>query len=108
MRAYNPQTKNDYVLQINELVKALKSMNLQPKSLGDNSGSNLESYTNNYLTARELARDGFVFDLRNAEAEIRLGYANIRGAGVGVIRSNTFVFSKKIVQTTANGVQVIH
>ncbi len=105
LRAYDPSTKSDYVLTINECVKALNAMGLNPQKLGNNERNNLEGYTNSFLIARELSRNGFVFDLRNAEPEIRLGFS---GARNNVLRANSFVFSKKIVQTTANGVQLIN
>ena len=46
-----------------------------------------------------------VFDLRNAEPELRLSFSGSRSH---ILRANTFVFSKKIIQTTATGLQVIH
>ncbi len=104
LRAYNPQTLNDRVLSLNETQKALKSVGLTPLCLGRNIGSDLENYNQTFLVSRELARNGFVFDLRNAEAEIRTSYSAAR---TNITRVNTFVFSKKIIETTESGVAVI-
>ena len=109
LRAYNPQKYNDRVLVLNELVKAWRATGKQPLNLGNVDFDDMEDYTNTPLIARELARGGMVFDLRNAEPELRLGFSGVRnGATQGILRANTYVFSKKIIQTTANGVQVIH
>ena len=105
LRAYNPQNKADKVLSQNELVKAFRALGKQPTNLGNADYGNLENYSNTPLICRELARKGMVFDLRNAEPELRLEFS---GARNNVLRANTYVFSKKIVQTTATGVQVIH
>lgn len=104
LREYNPQATKDRCLNQNELVKAWKAIGKLPLNLGNGERMNLNGYANSYLTSRELAREGFVFDLRNAEPEIRLKFSNSRA---NIVRANTFVFSKKIVQSTATGVQVI-
>ncbi len=105
LRSYNPQSKGDKVLTLNELNKAWNSIGKQPLCLGNNEFSDLNGYTNTFLIARELARNGFVFDLRNAEPEIRLQFSGTRA---DVLRINTFVFSKRVIQTSAQGVQVIY
>ena len=74
-------------------------------SLGSADFGDLNGYSNKFLFSRELARQGFVFDLRNAEPEVRLQFSGVRNS---VLRVNTFVFSKRIVQTSAQGVQVIY
>tara|TARA_R110002126_G_scaffold30604_5_gene99848 strand:- start:1884 stop:3503 length:1620 start_codon:yes stop_codon:yes gene_type:complete len=104
LRAYNPNIYNDRVLTLNESQKALRAIGLTPLSLGRNEDSDLDNYNQTYLMCRELARNGFVFDLRNAEAEVRIGFSGNR---TNIIRVNTFVFSKKIIETTENGVQVV-
>jgi len=104
LRAYNPNIYNDRVLTLNESQKALRAVGLTPLSLGRNEDSDLDNYNQTYLMCRELARNGFVFDLRNAEAEVRIGFSGNR---TNIIRINTFVFSKKIIETTENGVQVV-
>ncbi len=108
LRSYNPKKHADRVLCINELVKAFRAIGKQPMTLGSVDNGDMEDYTNTPLLARELARNGMVFDLRNAEPEIRLNFDQARSAGEGLIRANTFIFSKKIIQTTATGLQVIH
>ncbi len=105
LRSYNPQKTADRVLCVNELVKAFRAIGKQPMSLGSVDFGDMEDYTNTPLIARELARNGMVFDLRNAEPELRLNFSAGR---TDILRVNTFVFSKKIIQTTANGLQVIH
>ena len=59
-------------------------------------------YTNRYLHGRELARGDSVFNLQNAEPQIRLGFSAGRGTddngnAIGNLRMKTFVFSKKIL-----------
>ena len=105
LRAYNPQNKGDRVLATNELVKSFRALGVQPANLGNADFCDLENYTNTPLISRELAREGMVFDLRNAEPELRLSFSASRSH---ILRANTFVFSKKIIQTTATGLQVIH
>jgi len=105
LRAYNPQNKGDRVLATNELVKSFRALGVQPANLGNADFCELENYTNTPLISRELAREGMVFDLRNAEPELRLSFSGSRSH---ILRANTFVFSKKIIQTTATGLQVIH
>ena len=105
LRAYNPQNKGDRVLATNELVKSFRALGVQPANLGNADFCDLENYTNTPLISRELAREGMVFDLRNAEPELRLSFSASR---TNILRANTFVFSKKIIQTTATGLQVIH
>ncbi len=107
LRNYNPHRLNDRVLALNEVVKTLKAIGISPKALGQNQGGQAEDYSNTFLISRELARNGFVFDLRNAEAELRLGFSGPRPNAGDRLRVNTFVFSKKIVQTTATGVEVV-
>ena len=106
LRNYNPNSLNDKVLAINENVKTLKAIGIPPRHLGANEYSMCEDYNNLYFVGRELARNGFVFDLRNAEAELRLGFSAARPAG-NRIRVNTYVFSKKVVETSPAGVQVV-
>jgi len=109
LRSYNPQVYNDRVLCINEFVKAWRALGLQPLNLGSVDYGDMEDFTNVPLIARELARGGMVFDLRSAEPELRLSFSGVRtAANQGILRANTYVFSKKIIQTTATGLQVIH
>ena len=87
LRAYNPQNKGDRVLTTNELVKAFRALGVQPANLGNADYCDLENYTNTPLICRELARNGMVFDLRNAEPELRLSFAAARN---NILRANTF------------------
>lgn len=105
LRSYNPQRHSDRVLNLNELVKAFSVINKPVLSLGSAVEGNLEDYVNTQLVCRELARGDFVFDLRNAEPEIRLGFSAARPQN---LRVNTFAWSKKIVSTSSAGVQVIY
>ena len=82
----------------------MKAVGITPLCLGRNIGSDMDNYNQTFLVSRELARNGFVFDLRNAEAEVRTAYSATR---TNITRVNTFVFSKKIIETTESGVAVI-
>ena len=101
---YNPQTKEERIVNENENVKALGTINREPKNLGDNDGANLEVYTNTYIHSRELARNQYVFDLREAEPQIRTGYSGARGQNHTI---NTFVWSKRIINVSNDGMRVI-
>lgn len=104
LRDYNPNIKADKVLSLNEIVKSFKAINKTPLCLGDNIGQESNDYNQTHLICRELARNNFVFDLRNAEPEIRLAFSAARAE---VLRAQSFVFSNKIIQTSATGVQVV-
>lgn len=104
LRAYNPQRTADRVLTLNEVQKAFASINKPVVSFGESEAGNLSDYVNTFVFARELARNDFVFDLRNAEPEIRLAFSTARPR---VMRAHTFVFNKKIINTNAQGVNVI-
>jgi len=102
LRAYNPSKFGDKVINTNELVKAFGTLGFVPKNLGSVKNCDLGLYTNRYLHARELARGDSVFNLQNAEPQIRIGFSAPRGtdkygAQIGNIRMKTFVFSKKIL-----------
>ena len=101
---YNPATKAERIVNENENVKALGTINREPKNLGDNDGANLEVYTNTYIHSRELARNQYVFDLREAEPQIRTGYSGARGQNHTI---NTFVWSKRIINVSNDGMRVI-
>lgn len=102
LRAYNPSKFGDRVINQNELVKAFGTLGFVPKNLGSVKNCDLGLYTNRYLHARELARGDSVFNLQNAEPQIRVGFSDVRGLDkynnqIGNIRMKTFVFSKKIL-----------
>lgn len=116
LRAYNPSPKEDKVINQNELVKAFGTLGIPVKHLGSAKGADLDIYTNRYIHARELARSPNVFNLQNAEPQIRLGFATDRnqvnnhfGFKCVNTRMDTFVFSKKILQIDGQeGLQLIH
>jgi hypothetical protein len=103
LQAINPQATNDKALMLNELVKAFRAINKQPLNLGTNEYGGLNDYSNTFLYARELARGMFVYNLQNAEPEVRLGFSGIREN----CRTNTYVFSKIIVDITPKGLMVM-
>tara|TARA_R100000426_G_scaffold21693_1_gene18652 strand:- start:9 stop:1844 length:1836 start_codon:yes stop_codon:yes gene_type:complete len=105
VQSYNPQPKQEKVVNENENVKALSTINKEPKNLGTTKGIELESYTNPYIHSRELARGDFVFNLRDAEPQIRTDYSADRGSVNTSI--DTFVWSKKIINVSENGLQII-
>ena len=117
LKAYNPQAKADKVVNMNELVKAFKSIGKDVKRLGECRAGNIADYTNTYLHARELARgEQFVYNLKDAEPQIRLGFesgssrstANVDGSvAVGNIRMIHFVFSVKTIMINKDNLQLI-
>ena len=114
LRAYNPNRLADKVINQNEVVKAFGTLKIPVKSLGSSEHASLDFYTNRYLHARELARGNSVFNLQNAEPQIRIGFSAVRGtdkiAGqIGNIKMNTYVFSKKILHIDGeNGLSLEH
>jgi len=100
VRAYNPTKTVDKVVVMNEIVKALHSVSYEPKDLGNADGRNLEEYTNLFVIGRQLAKRGFYYNLRDAEPQIRLGFSGTRSSNVQI---NNFVWSKKIVNISADG-----
>lgn len=104
LNAINPNRTHDKPLMINELNKAMMSINKVPLNLGDNTAGNLQDYSNTWLYARELARGDFVYQLRDAEAEVRLGFSGVRTWGGS--RVNSFVFSRKIIDVSPKGLMV--
>ena len=100
VRAYNPTKTVDKVVVMNEIVKSFASISYEALDLGNADGRNLEEYTNNFVIGRQLAKRGFYYNLRDAEPQIRLGFSGTRGSNVQV---NNFVWSKKIVNISADG-----
>ena len=115
LKAYNPQAKADKVVNMNELVKAFKTIGKDVKRLGECRAGNICDYTNTYLHARELARgEQFVYNLKDAEPQIRLQFSNTREAGnadgagaVGNMRVINFVFSVKTIMVNKDNLQLI-
>lgn len=102
LRPYNPQVLADKVINQNELVKAFGAINKRVKSLGASAGASLDCYTNKYLHARELARGNAVYNLQNAEPQIRLGFSASRGNdwtndAFTNLTMTTLVFSKRVI-----------
>jgi len=114
LKAYNPQAKNDKVVNMNELVKAFQTIGKQVKKLGECRGGNIADYTNTYLHARELARgEQFVYNLKDAEPQIRLGFSQERSVqGTGMYAVNNarmihFVFSVKTIMVNKDNLQLL-
>ena len=113
LKAYNPQAKADKVVNMNELVKAFKTIGKDVKRLGECRAGNICDYTNTYLHARELARgEQFVYNLKDAEPQIRLTFSKgrdeaIDGATAGNVRMIHFVFSVKTIMINKDNLQLI-
>ena len=82
--------------------------------MGDGRGGNLSDYTNTYLHARELARgEQFVYNLKDAEPQIRLGFSGERtatpngGAPIGNCRMVNWVFSVKSIMVNKDNLQLV-
>ncbi len=111
LNAYNPNPKGDKVITLNEVVKAWSSIGVQCKSLGSGEYADLDIYTNRFMIARQLARDGSVFNLQNAEPQIRLTFTAPRGVDAhNIARNNinmlSYVFSKQIISISDSGLQI--
>ncbi len=111
LNAYDVNPKGDKVITLNELVKAWSAIGVQCKSLGSGEFADLDIYTNRFMIARQLARDGSVFNLQNAEPQIRLTFTAARGNDVhGVAYGNlnmlTYVFSKQIINISDSGLTI--
>ena len=113
LKAYNPDAKADKVVNMNELVKAFKTIGKDVKRLGECRAGNICDYTNTYLHARELARgEQFVYNLKDAEPQIRLTFSNSRDQAVDTVTvGNTriihFVFSVKTIMVNKDNLQLI-
>jgi len=113
LKAYNPDAKKDKVVNMNELVKAFKTIGKDVKRLGECRAGNICDYTNTYLHARELARgEQFVYNLKDAEPQIRLTFSKGRdtavdGATAGNVRMIHFVFSVKTIMINKDNLQLI-
>ncbi len=103
LQSINPTKNEDKPLMLNELVKAFGACNKLHQNLGSNEKGQLNNYSNTFLYARELARGDFVYDLQNAEPEVRMAFSATR---TNITRINTFVFSNKQIQTSPNGLVV--
>ena len=69
----------------------MRSIGKVVKAFGDTSSGGINDYSYTYLTTRELARgEDFVYNLKDSEAQIRLGFSAPRTNNIKV---ETFVFS---------------
>ena len=100
VRAYDPRNNSEKIISQNELNKALQTLNVEPKDLGNTDGKNIENYTNCFAVARQLARRGYYYDLSNAEGQIRLGFT---GARTENQITNTFIWSQKVITVDPSG-----
>ncbi len=98
VRAYNPQVNNQRIIAQHEVAKSLNTLNYEAKDLGNTDGANLAIYTNSFLVGRQLAKRPYYYDLKDAEGQIRLGFAGVRADNHNI---NTFVWSKKVVNVGA-------
>ena len=105
LRAYNPDCKEDRIVAYNEIVKAFASIGKTVKRLGDSRGGGQSDYNFTYVTARELARGkDFVYQLKDAEAELRTEYSAVRTANHRLI---SFVFSVRSIMIDDGSVSLM-
>jgi len=105
LKAYNPDCKADRIVAYNEIVKAFASIGKTVKRLGDSRGGGQADYNFTYVTARELARGkDFVYQLKDAEAELRTEYSQVRGNNFRLIN---FVFSVRSVMIEDGSVSLV-
>mgnify|MGYP003676537632 CR=1 FL=1 len=104
LKSYNPNSFNDRIIAYNEIVKAMRSIGLNVKKLGDS--KMMADYSFTYLTARELARGkDFVYPLKDAEAQLRTQYSGTRTANHRLI---SFVFSVRSIMIDKNQLSVVY
>ncbi len=101
VRAYDPRLKKDRIVALHELVKAFDSISKEAKDLGNADGSHLEYYTNTFLIARQLAKRGYFYNLRDAEGQVRLQLDGT--TRTSPFQINNYVWSKKVVEVSADG-----
>ena len=105
LRAYNPDCKADRIVAYNEIVKAFASIGKTVKRLGDSKGGGQADYNFTYITARELARGKeFVYQLKDAEAELRSEYSAVRTRNHRLIN---FVFSVRSIMVEDGAVSLV-
>ena len=103
LKAYNPNTFNDRIIAYNEIVKAMRSIGLNVKKLGDS--KSMSDYSFTYVTARELARGkDFVYNLKDAEAQLRTEFSTVRTHNHRLI---SFVFSVRSIMIDKNQLSVV-
>ena len=105
LQSYDPRRTRDRPQTLNELQKAFEAIDMPVKSFGDASGANLDSYSNSFLISRALVRSGdFVYNLREAEPSIRLGFSGTR---TNITRVNTFVWSDRVISVGPDGMTLL-
>ena len=104
LQSYDPRRHQDRPQTFNELQKAFSAMGSPVESFGDGEASNLDSYSNTFLVCRELARGNYVYNLKDTEPSIRLGFSATRS---NITRVNTFVWSDRIARVDSSGVTLI-
>jgi len=105
LKAYNPGRHSDRIVSYNELVKAFSAIGKVVKKLGDANNSNKSDYSYTHLTARELSRGkDFVYDLKNAEAQLRLGFSAGRAFNTKLV---SWVFAVRSIMISNNALEVV-
>lgn len=105
LRAYNPSHYQDKIVALNEINKGMKTIGKVVKGFGEAGGSGINDYSYTYLTSRELARgDDFVYNLKDSEAQIRLGFSAGR---TNNIKLETFVFSVRSIMVNKDNLSLV-
>ena len=105
LRHYNPSKNADRIVSYNETVKAFSAIGKVVQRLGDSTRSEMCDYNLTYTTARELARgEDFVFSLKDAEGQLRLGFSGARTFNTKLI---SYVFSIRSIMISQNSLEVV-
>ncbi len=105
LRHYNPSKNADRIVSYNETVKAFSAIGKVVQRLGDSAGSEMCDYNLTHTTARELARgQDFVFSLKDAEGQLRLGFSGARAFNTKLI---SYVFSIRSIMISQNALEVV-
>ena len=105
LRAYDPSHYGDKIVSLNELNKSMKTIGKVVKAFGDAGRGGINDHSYTYLTTRELARgQDFVYNLKDSEAQIRLGFSATRGQN---IKLETFAFSVRSIMISENNLSLV-
>ena len=105
LRAYDPSHYQDKIVSLNELNKGMKAIGKNIKSLGGGGAGDINDYSYTYLTSRELARgEDFVYNLKDSEAQIRLGFSTAR---TNNMKLQTFCFSVRSVMISDSNLSLV-
>ena len=105
LRSYNPDHFNDKIVALNEINKGMRTIGKVVKGFGDASAGSINDYSYTYLTSRELARgDDFVYNLKDSEAQVRLGFS---GARTNNVKLETFVFSVRSIMVNKDNLSLV-